>query len=72
LEWREYYGFYHEDGFICCHNRGIYELNGCKFAPIKVAAEFSHEEMVPENYGNIPFGFHGRNNYYYQITQKSL
>jgi hypothetical protein len=28
--------------------------------------------MVAENYGNIPFGFHGRDNYYYQVTQKSL
>lgn len=72
LEWKQYYGFYHEDGFICCHNRKQYELAGCKFAPIEVAAEFSHETMVAENYGNIPFGFHGRNNYYYQVTQKSL
>jgi hypothetical protein len=72
LEWKQYYGFHHEDGFICCHNRKNYELAGCKFAPIEVAAEFSHETMVAENYGNIPFGFHGRNNYYYQVTQKSL
>jgi hypothetical protein len=72
LEWKSYYGFYHEDGFFCCHNRRTYELAGCKFAPIEVAAEFSHETMVAENYGNIPFGFHGRNNYYYQVTQKSL
>ena len=72
LEWKQYYGFYHEDGFICCHNRGVYESNGCNFAPIEVAAQFSHENMVTENYGYIPFGFHGSKNYYYQITQKSL
>ena len=72
LEWKQYYGFYHEDGFYCCHNRSAYELAGCKFSPIEVAAEFSHETMVAENYGKIPFGFHGRNNYYYQVTQKSL
>jgi hypothetical protein len=72
LEWKQYYGFYHEDGFFCCHHRKTYESAGCKFAPIEVAAEFSHETMVAENYGNIPFGFHGRNNYYYQVTQKSL
>lgn len=72
LEWKQYYGFYHEDGFICCHNRKNYELAGCNFAPKEVAAEFSHETMVAENYGNIPFGFHGRNNFYYQVTQKSL
>jgi hypothetical protein len=72
LEWKEYYGFYHEDGFFCCHNRAAYESAGCKFAPIEVAAQFSHETAVAENYGNIPFGFHGRNNFYYQLTQKSL
>jgi len=72
LEWKSYHGFYNEDGFICCHNRKAYESAGCKFAPIEVAAKFSHETMVPENYGHIPFGFHGKNNYYYQITQKSL
>ena len=72
LEWKSYYGFYHEDGFFCCHHRKTYESAGCKFAPIEVAAEFSHETMVAENYGNIPFGFHGRNNFYYQVTQKSL
>jgi hypothetical protein len=72
LEWKSYYGFYHEDGFICCHNRKAYELAGCKFAPIEVAAEFSHETIVAENYGKIPFGFHGKNNYYYQATQNNL
>jgi len=72
LEWKQYYGYYHEDGFFCCHNRKAYELEGCKFAPLEVAIEFSHEEMIPENYGNIPFGFHGKNNFYYKLTQKSL
>lgn len=72
LKWKSYYGFYHEDGFFCCHNRNIYEQHGCKFATIDVASRFSHETMVEENYGKIPFGFHGRNHYYYNITQKSL
>lgn len=72
LEWKDYHGFYHEDGFFCCHHKKNYELAGCKFAPIEIASEFSHEIMIPENYGNIPFGFHGRNNFYYQLTQKSL
>jgi hypothetical protein len=72
LEWKQYYGYYHEDGFFCCHNRKSYELEGCKFSPLEVAVEFSHEEMIPENYGNIPFGFHGKNNFYYKLTQKSL
>ena len=57
------------DSYVVTKN---YESAGCNFAPIEVAAEFSHETMVAENYGNIPFGFHGKNNYYYQVTQKSL
>jgi len=72
LEWKSYHGFHNEDGFYCVYHRKTYEKHGCKYAPIEVAAKFSHETMVPENYGNIPFGFHGKNNYYYQITQKSL
>lgn len=72
LEWKPYFGFYHEDGFYCVHNRKIYEDNGCKFAPIEVARHFSQESFVEENEGEIPFGFHGKNHYYYNITQKSL
>jgi hypothetical protein len=72
LEWKSYYGFYHEDGFFCCHNRKIYEDYGCKYAPIEVAAKFSQETNVPENYGVIPFGFHGKNHYYYNLTKKSM
>jgi hypothetical protein len=47
-----------EDGNICVHNRHIYEALGCKFAPIEVAARFSHERSLPETQGIIPFGFH--------------
>jgi len=69
LEWKEYYGNYHEDGFICVHNRKIYEKHGCLFADIETASMFSHEIMVVENEGKIPFGFHGKNNPYYKIIQ---
>jgi hypothetical protein len=72
LEWKQYYGFYHEDGFISCHNRKQYESAGCKFAPIEVAAQFSHESPVVENIDQIPFGFHGRNHPYYILTQKNI
>jgi len=47
-----------EDGCICVHNRHIYEVLGCKFAPIEVAARFSHEKPLPETKGIKPFGFH--------------
>jgi hypothetical protein len=64
LEWKSYFGFYNEDGFFTCHNRNLYEENGCKFAPIEIASLFSHEIQIPETQGVIPFGFHGKNNIY--------
>jgi hypothetical protein len=72
LEWKAYHGFYNEDGFYCVHHRKLYEKHGFKFAPMEVAAKFSHECYVPENEGIIPFGFHGKNNFYYHVTKKSL
>ena len=47
-----------EDGNICVHNRHVYEVLGCKFAPVEVAARFSYENSVPESVGITPFGFH--------------
>lgn len=47
-----------EDGCICVHNRHIYEVLGCKFAPIEVASRFAHEKSLPETVGIKPFGFH--------------
>ena len=52
------YGNTAEDGNICVHNRHIYEALGCKFAPVEVAAKFSHEKQLPETQGITPFGFH--------------
>lgn len=49
---------YNEDGNICVHNRHLYELMGCKFAPVEVAARFSTENNVPETVQS--FGFHKR------------
>lgn len=72
LEWKQYYGNYHEDGFLCVHNRKALEKAGCSFAPIEVAKKFSHEIDVPETRGVIPFGFHGRNNYYYNVTRNKV
>jgi len=72
LEWKPYFGFYNEDGFYTCHNKKVYEDNGCKYSPIEVAARFSHETNIPENKGIIPFGFHGKNHYYYNATQKNF
>jgi hypothetical protein len=54
LEWKPYYGYWNEDGFICCHNRSVYERT-CKFAPVNVAMRFSVEWL-----GDVAFGFHGK------------
>jgi len=50
---------WNEDGNICVHNRHIYEEQGCKFAPVEVAKDFSHESPLDVNRGIIPFGYHG-------------
>jgi len=53
------YGSTSEDGNICVHNRHIYEEQGCKFAPIEVAAKFSKERHIsPYHDGIETFGFH--------------
>ena len=68
LEWKSYFGFYNEDGFYSVHNRHIYEKNGCKYAPIEIAAKFSIENQVSEhNNNNHTFGFHGKHNPNYNL-----
>jgi len=62
IEWRPYFGYWNEDGFFTCHNRHLYEENGCVYAPIDVAARFSHERQTDETIGISPFGFHGKDN----------
>jgi hypothetical protein len=64
LEWKSYYGYYNEDGFICCHNKTTYENEGCVYAPIEIAKYFSHEILISEVQGINPFGFHGKNSHY--------
>lgn len=58
LEWKKYFGFFNEDGFFTCHNRHLFEKEGCVFAPIEIAKYFSHETKIPEIEGIVPFGFH--------------
>lgn len=72
LEWKPFFGFYHEDGFFSCHHKKEYESLGCKYAPIEVAARFSQETYIREFDGIVPFGFHGREHFYYQHTQKII
>jgi len=49
---------WNEDGNICVHNRHIFLEQGCKFAPVEVAKDFSHETPLDINRGIIPFGYH--------------
>lgn len=58
MEWKSFYGFYNEDGYISVNNRHIFEENGCKFAPLDVAVHFSKEHEIPENKGLSTFMFH--------------
>lgn len=69
MEWKSYFGNYHEDGYITCHNRHVFEEAGCVFAPIEVAKYFSHEHEIPENQGIVPFGFHGKFSKYNALLQ---
>ncbi len=58
-EWKPYYGYYNEDGFITCHNRRWLEKNGCTFAPLESAKHFGRELDIPENQDvQNPFIFH--------------
>ena len=58
LEWKAFHGYYNEDGYICVNYRHKYLENGIKFADIDIAKYFSHESMIPEIEGIIPFAFH--------------
>lgn len=78
-EWRSYYGFHNEDGFITCHHRKWLESQGCRFAPIEVAKYFSRELDIPENIDvDNPFCFHynrvkpGRNVQYAPLIEKDI
>jgi len=63
FEWKSYFGYYNEDGFFVVHNRHILEENGCVYAPVDVAARFSHERQTDETIGITPFGFHGKSHH---------
>jgi hypothetical protein len=58
LEWKPYFGFTHEDGFFCVHNKELFEQHGCKFATFEQALHFSKEHELPENQGLKTFAFH--------------
>lgn len=58
FEWKSYYGYTNEDGFLSCHNRSRLEAEGCKWAPLEEAVHFSKEHEIPENWGLKTFAYH--------------
>lgn len=50
-------GYFNEDGMICNYYRADLERAGIRFAPVRVAAAFSHEMDCAESVPNA-FGFH--------------
>ena len=50
-------GFYHEDGVLCVYYKKPLEDYGIKFAPVDIAARFSHETDCEETVVKS-FGFH--------------
>ena len=58
LPWQSFYGWYNEDGFLCCHHHKELEAAGCKYAPIEVARYFGREQTFEETKGIKPFTFH--------------
>ena len=51
-------GHWNEDGNLCVYHRLGLEKAKIRFAPVEIAAAFSHEHDVPENESSKPFGFH--------------
>lgn len=58
IPWQSFYGWYNEDGFLCCHHHKELEEAGCRYAPVEVAARLSQEQSMPETEGITPFAFH--------------
>lgn len=52
-----------EDGVICVHNRHIYLEDGCNFAPVSLAAQFSRELYIEGVTKEVTFGFHKYKSY---------
>ena len=67
MEWRPFHNIYNEDGYVSVNMRHVFEENGCKYAPLEVAAKFGREVPIPENKDIDTFVFHkheGRNSQY--------
>ena len=41
LKWESYFGFYHEDGFLCAQYYDYLSARGFTYAPVELAYKFS-------------------------------
>lgn len=67
--------WFYEDGFLCCKIRHLLEAEGMKIAPLETAKYYSHEKMIPEVQGIVPFAFHkweGTNAQYPNFIKPSI
>jgi len=72
MEWKQFHGFWNEDGYISVNMRHIFEEHGCKFAPFEEALLFGRECELPENKGLKTFAYHktmGENSKYPNYEQ---
>jgi hypothetical protein len=58
MSWVPYDGNFNEDTQICVWNRDLFLDNGINFADFEIAKYFSHEEILPDYDGILPFCFH--------------
>ena len=58
LKWESFYGNYHEDGYLCVHNRELLEKNGIQFADKETAYRFGIETFLKEFKNHKAFTFH--------------
>ena len=57
MEWRDWYGYFNEDGYISVNMRHVFEEHGCKYAPLSEAMKFGRETPLPEYTGKT-FMYH--------------
>ena len=57
MEWKSFYGFYNEDGYIAVNMRHVFEEHGCKFGSFEQALKFGRENPMPE-YEGPTFTYH--------------
>ena len=59
LKWESYFGFYHEDGFLCAQYYDYLSARGFTYAPVELAYKFSVERELSDHPNKLnSFVFH--------------